>query len=248
MSLVTLESKEDLAMVRLQNGVTNAISPDLAVELSGIIAQVKKDCAGMVLAGGEKFFSMGFDLPKLLLLDRSGMTEFFYFFNKVVFEILTLPVPTSAAIKAHAIAGGTILLLACDYRVAASGKVLIGLNEIKLGVPAPYLPDLILRRIAGDVVASEMLYHGEFIDSSDAAKKGIVTSMFPKSDVEDKALEIVASVAKLPTKAFQASKANRVEAIRSRYENSFRTKNEEFLDCWFSSKTQELLSEAAKKF
>ena len=202
----------------------------------------------MVLAGGEKFFSMGFDLPKLLLLDRSGMTEFFYFFNKVVFEILTLPVPTSAAIKAHAIAGGTILLLACDYRVAASGKVLIGLNEIKLGVPAPYLPDLILRRIAGDVVASEMLYFGEFIDSLDAAKKGIITSMFPKSDVEDKALEIVASVAKLPAKAFQASKANRVEAIRSRYENSFRTKNEEFLDCWFSSKTQELLSEAAKKF
>ena len=115
-------------------------------------------------------------------------------------------------------------------------------------MPAPYLPDLILRRIAGDVVASEMLYLGEFIDSSDAEKKGIVTSMFPKSDVEDKALEIVASVAKLPAKAFQASKANRVEAIRSSYENSFRAKNEAFLDCWFSSETQELLSEAAKKF
>ena len=248
MSLVTLESKEELALVRLSNGVTNAISPDLAEELSRVIAQVKKDCAGMVLAGGEKFFSMGFDLPKLLLLNRSSMTEFFYFFNKVVFEILTLPVPTAAAIKAHAIAGGTILLLACDYRVAALGKVLIGLNEIKLGVPAPYLPDLILRRIAGDVVASEMLYLGEFIDSSDAEKKGIVTSMFPKSDVEDKALEIVARIARLPAKAFQASKANRVEAIRSSYENSFRAKNEAFLDCWFSSETQELLSEAAKKF
>ena len=166
-----MKAKKNLALVRLSNGVTNAISPDLAEELSTVIAQVKKDCAGMVLAGGEKFFSMGFDLPKLLLLNRSGMTEFFYFFNKVVFEILTIPVPTAAAIKAHAIAGGTILLLACDYRVAASGKVLIGLNEIKLGVPAPYLPDLILRRIAGDVVASEMLYLGEFIDSSDAAEK-----------------------------------------------------------------------------
>ncbi len=84
MSLVTVESKEDLAIVRLQNGVTNAISPDLAEELSRVIAQVKKDKAGMVLAGGEKFFSMGFDLPKLLLLDRSSMTEFFYVFNQAV--------------------------------------------------------------------------------------------------------------------------------------------------------------------
>ncbi len=248
MSLVTVESKEDLAIVRLQNGVTNAISPDLAEELSRVIAQVKKDKAGMVLAGGEKFFSMGFDLPKLLLLDRSGMTEFFYVFNQVVFDILTLPVPTVAAIKAHAIAGGTILLLACDYRVAASGKVLIGLNEIKLGVPVPYLADLILRRIAGDVFASEMIYRGEFVDSSDAHKKGVVNSIFPKPNVEKKALEIVASLAKLPTKAFQASKANRVEAIRSSYEKNFRAKNEEFLERWFSPETQALLTEAAKKF
>jgi enoyl-CoA hydratase/carnithine racemase len=248
LSLVTIESKEDLAIVRLQNGVTNAISPEVAVELSRIIAQVKKDKVGMVLAGGEKFFSMGFDLPKLLLLDRSGMTEFFYLFNQVVFDILTLPVPTVAAIKAHAIAGGTILLLACDHRVAASGKVLIGLNEIKLGVPVPYLSDLILRRIAGDVFASEMIYQGEFIDSSDAQKKGIVNSIFPKPNVEEKALEIAASLAKLPRKAFHASKSNRVEAIRSRYETDFRLKNETFLDCWFSPETRALLKEAAKKF
>lgn len=248
MSLVKLEDKENLTIVRLDNGVTNAISPALTEELSKVISSVKKDSAGMVLAGGDKFYSMGFDLPRLLLLDRSGMTEFFYFFNQVVFEILTIPIPTAAAIKAHAIAGGTILLLACDYRVAASGKVLMGLNEVKLGVPAPYLPDLTLRSIAGDVIASEMLYHGEFVDSSDAQSKGIIHSTVSKSDVEDKALEWVAGIAKLPSKAFQAAKANRVEAIAARYENSFREKNEKFLDCWFSPESQELLAEAAKKF
>lgn len=248
MSPVTIESKGDLAIVRLNNGVTNAISPDLAQELSRVITDVKNESAGMVLAGGDKFFSMGFDLPKLLLLDRTGMADFFYFFNNVVFEILTLPLPTAAAVKAHAIAGGTILLLACDYRVAAQGKVLIGLNEIKLGVPAPYLPDLLLRQIAGDAIASEMIYRGEFIDSSDAEKNGIINGVVPKSDVEDKAVEIVSAIAKLPARAFRASKSNRVETVRLSYEKHHGLKNDEFLDCWFSSASQELLREAAKKF
>ena len=78
------------------------------------------------------------------------MTEFFHKFNHVVLNILTLPLPTAAAVKAHAVAGGAIMMLTCDYGFAAAGRVLIGLNGIKLGVPIPYLPDLILRQIAGD--------------------------------------------------------------------------------------------------
>ncbi len=248
LSLVRLESKENLSIVRLHNGVTNAITPDMAEELSEIIAQVKKDFMGAVLAGGEKFFSMGFDLPKLLQLDHVGMSDFFYRFNQVVFSLLTIPIPTAAAIKAHAIAGGTILMLACDYRVAATGKVLIGLNEITLGLPVPYLPDLILRQIVGDAIASEMIYHGEFIACADATKKGIIHEVFPKSDVEDKALEMVSMVAKQPARAFASAKENRVEVLRMRYEKNFKAKNKEFMDCWFSSETQELLKEASKKF
>ena len=132
----------------------------------------------MVLAGGEKFFSIGFDIPTLLELDRPSMTEFFHKFNQVVFNILTLPLPTAAAVKAHAVAGGAIMMLTCDYRFAATGRVLIGLNGIKLGVPIPYLPDMILRQIAGDQVASDMLYLGEFVKSSDAWKRDSFTMYF----------------------------------------------------------------------
>lgn len=248
MSLVILESHGNLGIVRLNNGSTNAVNLDMIQDLSGALDRVKMDFKGMVLTGGEKFFSIGFDLPELLKLDRKKMGEFFYKFNQVVFELLTLPVPTCAAVTAHAIAGGAILMLACDFRIAASGRVLIGLNEVKLGVPAPYLPDLVLRQIAGDQVASDMLYTGAFLDSTEAGRRGVIHNVLPKSEVETKALERVSEIASLPMKAFSAAKANRVESICKRYNDNFRARNEQFLDCWFNDNTQELLREAATKF
>ncbi|MGC8604758.1 MAG: enoyl-CoA hydratase/isomerase family protein, partial [Desulfomonilaceae bacterium] len=245
--LVNLESHEDFAIVRLANGVTNALSFNLVNELFESIAIVKKNFRGMVLAGGEKFFSIGFDIPTLLKLDRPSMGEFLQRFNQMVLNILTLPVPTVAAVKAHAVAGGSILLFSCDYRFAASGRVLIGLNGIKLGVPIPYLADLALRQIAGDQIASDMLYLGEFVGSSDAWEKGLVHDVFPAPEVEAKALDRVADLAKLPSKSFAAAKATRVEQIQARYEKNSIIRNKEFLDCWFSAEAQELLKEAAKK-
>ena len=93
-----------------------------------------------------------------------------------------------------------------------------------------------------------MLYLGEFVESSDAWEKGLIHDVFPKTEVEAKALDRVANLSKLPPKAFAAAKANRVEIIRARYEKNFKTKNAEFLNCWFSAEAQELLKEAAKKF
>ncbi|MGC8659564.1 MAG: enoyl-CoA hydratase/isomerase family protein, partial [Desulfomonilaceae bacterium] len=113
MPLVDLEKHDNLGMIRLNNGPTNAIGPDLVQDFSQVLARVRMNFKGMVLSGGEKFFSMGFDLPTLLKLDRKNMSAFFYNFNQVVFELATLPVPTCAAVKAHAIAGGAILMLAC---------------------------------------------------------------------------------------------------------------------------------------
>ncbi|MBW2252368.1 MAG: enoyl-CoA hydratase/isomerase family protein, partial [Deltaproteobacteria bacterium] len=150
---VKIEEQEDVALLRLDSKVSNAISSQMIENLSAAINRIKVEFRGMVLAGGEKFFSMGFDLPALLKLDRSGVTGFFYSFNQVVLDIYTLPMPTACAITGHAIAGGTILASSCDYRFLASGRKLMGLNEIKLGVPVPYLSDLMLRQIVGDRAA-----------------------------------------------------------------------------------------------
>ena len=69
MSKVNLEAHDAIAVLRLNNGVANAISPELVDDLSETIKQIKNGFKGMVLAGGDKFFCIGLDLPTLLQLD-----------------------------------------------------------------------------------------------------------------------------------------------------------------------------------
>lgn len=248
MGLVTVEDRKNIAVLRFTNGVTNAVTPDLAMELFDLLRKVRDEYSGLVLAGGEKFFCIGFDLPKLLDLNRSCLSDLFHRYYRILLDLYTLPIPTACAAKGHCIGAGTTFLLACDYRYAASGRTLFGLNEVTLGLPVPYLPDMALRQIAGDRVATDILYRGELFDSGEAERFGILNEIHPKKDVEKIALERIEGLTRLPRMAFAAIKANRVETIRFRYQENHAAKIEELLDCWFDDRTRELLQEAVKKF
>ena len=117
METVSLEHHGRVALVRLQHGVTNALSPKLIHGLEAVFRRVKEDDAvnGLVLTGSnEKFFSIGFDIPELFEMNKDDFRGFYRLFNQTCLELFTLPKPTVAAITGHAIAGGCILALCCD--------------------------------------------------------------------------------------------------------------------------------------
>ena len=247
MAKVVVEDNGRVAVLRLKNGVTNAIGPDMVDDLSGALSKIEQVYDGMVLAGGHKFFSMGFDLPVLLALKRNEFADFFHRFNDVVLRLFTIGIPTCCAIAGHAVAGGSILSQSCDYRCAVPEKKL-GLNEIRLGLPVPYLADLILRQLVGDRAATGVLYGGQFLAASDGIKIGLVDETCSMEEVEDRAMERVAELAAHSQAAFRAIKANRVAAVGRKYEAHQEMKNAQFLDCWFDKTAQALLKEASRKF
>jgi len=248
MPKVTLEAHDALAFLRLNNGVTNAISPALVDDLTGAAKRIKSEFKGMVLAGGSKFFCIGLDLPTLLLLDRPDMVEFYRRFNQVVLDLYTLPIPTACAIDGHATAGGAIIALSSDFRFISSGRKFIGFNEVKIGVPVPYLADLILRQVIGDRYATELMFSGEFVEPQQAQKIGLIDEVISSEDLEEKAVAKIAKLAALPSYGITAVINNRVEAVKARYEEMQNADNDLFLNCWFNPAVQELLKEAAKKF
>lgn len=248
MNTLKLKTKGDLAILKLQNGVTNAINPVMAQELSRAAKDIKENFRGMVLAGGEKFFSMGFDLPLLLKVSREEMLSFLNTLSDAILDLYTLSVPTVTAIKGHAVAGGQILALVSDWRIAGSRRILLGVNEVKLGVPVPFQADLILRQLLGDRQATEMLFTGEFINTDKALLTGLVDQIVPDHEVEQAALEKVAHVAAMPKGGFQEIKANRVAMVAElcrKYQNE---KNKRFVELWFTEETQGILHKAAEKF
>jgi len=248
MSKVIIEDCGGFAVVRLNGGVTNAISPALVSDMTDAIKHVTENFQGLVLAGGSKFFCIGFDLPELLKLDRTGMTDFLSDFEKLTFDIFTAPMPTVCAMAGHAVGGGNILALTCDFRYSSVEKRLIGLNEVKLGLPVPYLADLILRQLVGDRAANTILYHGELMAMSDARQIGLIDEIVPPETLEKAAMEKITGLISLPRSGFSAIKANRVEAIRVRFQQNQAVKREVFIDNWFSEPIQNLLGEASKKF
>ena len=80
-------------------------------------------------------------------------------------QLLEYHRPVVGAIRGHAAGAGCAVFLACDYRYAAAGRVLIGKPEVLIGVPNPYYGDQLLRFLAGDKIASDLIYTGRMIEA-----------------------------------------------------------------------------------
>ncbi|MGD8961714.1 MAG: enoyl-CoA hydratase/isomerase family protein [Desulfobacterales bacterium] len=248
MPKVNLEAHEDIAILRLNNGVINAISPELIGDLTLELRRIKNEFRGMVLAGGDKFFSIGLDLPRLLQMGRVEMMDFYTTLNKALLDLYTMPMPTASSIAGHATAGGAILALSTDFRFVAAGRILIGFNEVKIGLSVPGLADLILRQIIGDRRATEMVFSGEFLEPDQSLEISLVDGVAPAQDVEKTAVTKIAALTDMPAGGLALAKKNRVEAVRSRYKKIRQSDAEDFLNRWFDPAVQELLREAAQKF
>lgn len=248
MQTMTKEFQDHIAILRLNSGPTNPISSKLVDELSKALVTIKGTARGMALCGGDQFFSVGFDLPEVLKFDRPEMGNFLERFNRLCLELFTAPFPTVCALSGHAVAGGNILALTCDYRYAVSEEKKIGLNELNLGLPVPYLADMMLRHTIGNRYASQMIYSGEFMSFTDAKIIGLIDVVGPPEELEDFTIERLSQIASSQSQAFSAVKANKVEEIKRRYEKNYPSKNEVFLDCWFSDPVQKNLLEASMKF
>ena len=243
---VSIQGK--VAQLRLNNGITNAIGPTMVAEFSSTLAEIGENYRGFILTGGEKFFSIGLNLPELIGFNREEMNRFWDEFDQAVLDLYTLPLPSAAAITGHAVAGGTIFALSADFRFIAPGRNFMGLNEINIGVPVPYLADLMLRQIVGDRVATEMSYKGEMVTPERALEIRLVDEMCSEETMEERTIELISLLAEKPPDAFRMIKQNRTEVIRSKFEKNRDKRKEDMLSCWFEPSVHELLKKAAEKF
>jgi len=251
MTMIDLQYHDAVATIRLNRGVTNALDLPLVDELAGTLRKVQHDAdvRGLVLcSANDKFLSIGFDIPQLFGLSRKDFTFFYQSFNRLCMALYTLPKPTVAAITGHAIAGGCILALCCDYRFMAQGRKLMGLNEIHLGVPVPYLADRVLRDLVGVRYARDMMERGEFYSPDALLRMGAVDRVLPLDQVLGAAIEQAGLLGTSPQEAFALVKRNRVEAVEAQVVAHLEEKARCFIARWYSDETRERLKQAMEKF
>src|SRR5215470_19036560 len=93
--------------------------------------------------------------------------------NRAFHSVYACPHPVVGAINGHAIAGGLVLALCCDWRMAAKTPFLAGLTEVRVGVPYPVSAMEVTRQELRPDVARRLVLFGENIASSEAVAAGV---------------------------------------------------------------------------
>ena len=249
--MIDVTYHDTVAVIKLNRGVTNILNMECVRELAAALQRARADPQVQALVLGSantKFFSIGFDIPQLYELSEEDFSLFYRTFNQTCMELYTLPKPTVAAITGHAIAGGCILALCCDYRLIGEGRKLMGLNEVNLGVPVPYLADCLLRNLSGARYGREILELGQFYQAEESFQMGMVDRVLELEQVLSGSIEKAHQLGSMPQQAYQAIKRNRVEGVEAQIRARWEEKQRFFVECWYSDEARERLQEAMKKF
>src|SRR4051812_27160805 len=99
----------------------NAMDVALLRELGQAVARLAEALPrALVLSGRPGFFSAGADLKVVPTYGPEQQREMVTGINAMALGVYALPCPVVAAITGHAIAGGFVLALTADHRVASS--------------------------------------------------------------------------------------------------------------------------------
>lgn len=205
--LVKVEPYGEVAVVRMSRPPANAMNPELLSGLCEAADELKLDAPGaVVLAGRPGFFSSGVDLKLVPEMSAAVQREMVGLLNRMVIAWYGFPAPVVAAIDGHAIAGGLVLAMCADHRVAgAKGK--LGLTELRAGVPYPVAALELCRAELTAPVARRVVLGAELFDSAQALEWSVIDEIATDVAVLDRALEVAERFAAAPPITFEHVKA-----------------------------------------
>ena len=161
----------------------------------------------VVISGQPGMFSGGLDVPELLPLPRSAIREFWELFFGLMRTVAASPVPVVAAITGHSPAGGAVLAIHCDYRIAAEGEFKIGFNEVKVGISVPPLILGGATRLVGSAMAERMCVEGRLLNPQQALDVGLVNEVVDADNVVEQTLHWCRNLLTLPSRAMLETRA-----------------------------------------
>jgi enoyl-CoA hydratase/carnithine racemase len=176
----------------------------LANEIGRIVGQ--QDVKAVVVTGqGDRSFCSGSDIAEMQTFDSSAMYRMLGTERDMYLATLSSPKPVVAAVNGFALGAGLILVMTCDYVVAAN-TARFGTPELTIGVAAP-LEGFLLPLIVGLGHARRMFYTGRQLDAVEAERLGLVHEVAESEKCIERAVEAAREIAALPGSAFRIQKA-----------------------------------------
>lgn len=227
--------------VDLAGGRGNALSPGRLAALRATFEELASDPRPVLLTARGRSFCTGLDLLACIALDREGMRDTMARFHAALAAVARHPAPVVAALQGHALAGGALLALAADLRLAARGPGRFGVHGMALGIPYPDVAVAVAEQQLGPSGAARLLLGGELVGVEEAARRGWVDGLHDADELADAAASRAVGLA---GPAFAATKSRLRRPLFERLAQAGREGEEQFLDGWFHPATRERLDEA----
>jgi 2-(1,2-epoxy-1,2-dihydrophenyl)acetyl-CoA isomerase len=150
-------------------------------------AQGDPDVRVVVMTGAGRAFSSGGDLARLSAANRTPLehkTQLWERFHRIPKILAAIDKPVLAMINGLAVGAGLGMCLMCDIRIAAA-SARFSTGYIRVGLVPSGGDAYFLTRLLGATKALELLWTGEFIESEEALRLGMVDRIVRDAELAD---------------------------------------------------------------
>lgn len=193
--MCSLEKKGNLFILTLIGTNEHRLNPTLLDAIKTALRRVRAEATTssvLITTAHGKFFSNGYDLAwaqaqqsqflqqRMLLMDSK--------LRSVVAELISLPMPTIAAVTGHASAAGYILALSHDYMLMRSDRGFLYMSEldINLTIPAWFIA-VVKSKIGSPAARREVVLKAAKLTAKQALDFGIIDSVHGSAEETFKA-------------------------------------------------------------
>ena len=206
MSVVSRTDRDGVAVLSVDRPPANAMDVGLLRDVVAAVDELAADPPrAVVLAGRPGFFSAGADLKAVPTYGPEEQRAAVEGINAMALGVYALPCPVVAAITGHAIAGGFVLAVCADIRIASSeGRY--GLTEVKVGVPYPQAAIGVVTAELAPNAARWFALGNRLVDAETCLRLGAFDEVVAPGEVVPKAIETATDLAAFPADVYARTK------------------------------------------
>ncbi|MGX7727528.1 enoyl-CoA hydratase-related protein [Rhodococcus sp. 5G237] len=207
-----LHYQDKVAVLHLGDG-ENRFTPQWIDTVDTLLDEVMREgVQGLITTADGKFYSYGLDLD-WLTAHKSQREWYFERAQQLFARILTLPLPTVAAVNGHAFGAGAMLALSHDYRIMRADRGFYCFPEVDVQVPfTSGMAALIQAKLTPQAAITAMTT-GYRYGGIEARENGLLDRTVDEASLVDSALELIRPIIGKDTSTLGAIKSTMFASV-----------------------------------
>lgn len=148
--------------------------------------EADEEASCLIITGEGKNFSQGLDIEHLGKAEQEasgGAVQFVHQCMHGLRQLLTLSIPSAAAVNGHAFGLGAMIAMSCDYSAMRRDRGYFCLPEIDLNMSlVPSMQSLVSEKLSPKVLR-DTLFTGARLGAEEALAAGIVDTVVDEAEV-----------------------------------------------------------------